>query len=157
MTVEATETYSVFVKGAGARIRFALIATFGPEAGGEALAEALAYGWEHWDRIQTMDNPAGYLYRVGQSKARRSLGRSRRIVLPPALPAEESAWVEPGLPEALGRLPVKQRAAVMLTHGYGWTQAEVAELFGVSRTTVQGRVERGLIKLRKALGVQIGS
>jgi DNA-directed RNA polymerase specialized sigma24 family protein len=104
-----------------------------------------------------MDNPAGYLYRVGQSKARRSLGRSRRVVLPPVLPAEESAWVEPGLPEALGRLPVKQRAAVMLTHGYGWTQAEVAKLFGVSRTTVQGHVERGLIKLRRALGVQVGS
>ena len=61
-----------------------------------------------------MDNPAGYLYRVGQSKARRSLGRSRRVVLPPALPAEESAWVEPGLPKALGRLPVKQRAAVIV-------------------------------------------
>ena len=40
----------------------------GPELGREAAAEALVYGWEQWDRISEMANPAGYLYRVGRSR-----------------------------------------------------------------------------------------
>jgi hypothetical protein len=49
----------------------ALAAAAGIEAGREATAEALAYGWEHWDRVGSMENPVGYLYRVGRSKARK--------------------------------------------------------------------------------------
>jgi len=37
-------------------------------------AEALAYAWENWDRLSSMKNPVGYLYRVGQSRARRGIG-----------------------------------------------------------------------------------
>jgi DNA-directed RNA polymerase specialized sigma24 family protein len=43
----------------------------------------------------------------------------------------------------------------MLIHGYGWTQMEVAELLGVSKTTVQQHLERGVVKLRKSLGVDL--
>jgi hypothetical protein len=34
----------------------------------------LAYGFEHWGKVGPMANPAGYLYRVGQSEARRAGG-----------------------------------------------------------------------------------
>jgi hypothetical protein len=30
-------------------------------AGRDAAADALAYGWEHWERIKDMKNPIGYL------------------------------------------------------------------------------------------------
>ena len=34
------------------------------------MAEALAWAWENWERVQGLTNPAGYLYRVAQSKSR---------------------------------------------------------------------------------------
>ena len=61
--------------------------------------------------------------------------------------------VEPGLPSALAALPERQRIVVTLLHGYGWTMSEVADLLGTKKTTVQNHAERGMAKLRAALGV----
>ena len=133
-----------------------MIATYGPELGAEATAEALAYGWEHWARVRQMENPAGYLYKVGRTKARGRLGR-KKIPLPAVQEPTGEAWVEPGLPKSLQGLTSKQRAAVVLIHGYGWSYQEVSELLGVGRSTVQQHVERGLRHLREDLGVDVVS
>jgi RNA polymerase sigma-70 factor (ECF subfamily) len=61
----AITSYTGFVEDVEPRLKHALSAALGPDRGLEAAAEALSYGWEHWDRIRSMDNPAGYLYRVG--------------------------------------------------------------------------------------------
>jgi len=37
----------------------------------DAVAEALAYAWENRNRVLAMENPAGYLFRVAQSRSRR--------------------------------------------------------------------------------------
>ena len=86
-----------FVEDHEARVRAGLVAAYGPEVGLEAASEAMAYGWEHWDRLSPMDNPAGYLYRVGQTAARRS---RRRGPLMPAPAIDEDRHFEPRLPEA---------------------------------------------------------
>jgi DNA-directed RNA polymerase specialized sigma24 family protein len=133
------------------RLSLALGAGYGPQVGHEATAEALEYAWENWDRVRSMDNSLGYLYRVGQSRARRLRRRYRRL---PSLPSPQSdrvPWVEPALPAALADLSRNQRNAVVLVYGFEWTQQEVAGLLGVSRTTVQKHLERGLAKLRAAL------
>lgn len=59
-----TDTFTEFVVNVESKLRHALTASFGVDHGREALAEAFAYAWEHWDHIQGMDNPVGYLYRV---------------------------------------------------------------------------------------------
>ena len=133
-----------------------MIATYGPELGAEATAEALAYGWEHWARVRQMENPAGYLYKVGRTRARGGLGR-KKIPLTAVQEPTCEAWVEPGLPKSLQGLTSKQRAAVVLIHGYGWSYQEVSELLGVGRSTVQQHVERGLRHLREDLGVDVVS
>ncbi len=71
----------------------------------------------------------------------------------PAPPSGHEFFVEPGLPSALNRLSERQRVAVLLVHGDDWTYSEVAELLGVSVSTVQQHAERGMSKLRKAIGV----
>jgi RNA polymerase sigma factor (sigma-70 family) len=63
--------------------------------------------------------------------------------------------VEPALPAAIASLSEKQRVAVFLVHGYGWTRREVAELLGISVNSVGNHLDRGLVKLRGRLGVQI--
>jgi RNA polymerase sigma-70 factor (ECF subfamily) len=131
------------------RLHAALIPSLGLEHAREATAEALAWAWEHWDRVAGMDNPAGYLYRVARTEARK-LYRGRPVL--PAPPSTEMPWVEPGLPAAIARLPDRQRVTVVLVYALGWTQAEVAALLGVSHGSVQKHAERGLQRLRSALG-----
>lgn len=158
MAVRVVEQeFANFVRDVEPRLLYALCAAYGFEVGREATADALAHGWEHWDDVRTKDNPAGFLYRVGQSRSRRYLRWRRRkreglLELFPS-PAGLLPSVEPGLAPALGGLSRMQRVAVVLVHGFAYSQAEAAELLGVSRTTVQKHAERGLAKLRSAMGV----
>ncbi len=147
--VEA-ESFVDFADQATPRLKAALVAAIGIDRAPDAVAEALAYGWEHWERVKEMGNPAGYLYRVGLSRGRQY--RSFRPELP-AVPNGEMPWVEPGLPKALSRLSEKQRVVVLLVHSFGWTQEEAAALIGVSRATAQTHLERGMHRLRATLGV----
>jgi len=145
----------VFMREVQPRVAIALAAALGQEAGQEATAEAFTYAWEHWDRVGGMKNPAGYVYRVGRSRVR----RWRR---PPAEPMTFGAdhrepWVEPGLLSALGRLSPRQRTVVVLMEGYGHTPQEVADLLGVSRSSVRRHGERALRKLRSAMGVKFNA
>jgi RNA polymerase sigma factor (sigma-70 family) len=156
VTVDASEaSFTSFVESAGKSVRQALIAAYGPDVGAEVTAEALAYAWEHWDRISRMHSPAGYLYRVGQSKARRGIFRKPPPFDPPVEP-RHSSWFEPALPAAMSNLSERQRAAAILVHGYGWTVTEVAEMWGVSFSTVQAHIDRALKRLRRKLGVDDG-
>lgn len=152
MTEPAIEglTFAEFHGRAEPKLRRALIARYGGEIGREATAEALSYGWENWDRIRSMGNPVGYLYRVGQSRSRRLW--PRRTVFETRTEAS-LPWVEPGLPAALNQLSARQRQVVVLVHGFEYTHQEVAELLGISRSSVQNHVERGLAKLRSELEV----
>lgn len=96
-----------------------------------------------------MKNASGYLYRVGQSNSR-CTWPIRPVFAPQA--ADQLPWVEPGLPAALARLSARQREAVVLVHGYGYTHEEAARMLGLARSTVQNHAERGIAKLQAALG-----
>ena len=154
--------FDAFVLATEPRLRRALVAAYGYEDGREAAAEALAYAWQHWPRVSGMPNAPGYLYRV----ARSSISQGRRsgrqappeLSLPPDLQlvdrrlADEHQF-EPGLPAALAALTERQRIAVVLVHGFGYTLREVADLTGTKITTVQTHLDRGLRRLRDRLGV----
>lgn len=150
----AEKGYEAFHARIERRLAIALATRYGPQVGREAALDALAWGWEHWERLRAMDNPAGYLYRVGQTRARRlrPLRPTRPHRVEDGASADEVA-VEPGLDAALDCLSTRQRQVVVLTHGYGCTHREAAELLGLSRSTVQNHAERGLAKLRQQLEV----
>ncbi len=143
------DSFTEFVKAAELRLQCALVPLLGLEPAREATAEALAYGWEHWDRLRNMENPAGYLYRVARTKGHR-IRRLRPLL--PQVASSEMPWVEPGLPKALAKLSSKQRTVVWLIHGLEWQQNEVADLLGITPATVQTHADRGMAKLRSALG-----
>ena len=147
--LKVTTTFAEFCGDIQPRLRQAFVARYGYTDAADATAEALAYAWEHWNQVSEMQNPVGYLYRVGQSKVR-SIRRPAPLLA--EVPPGKLPDVEPGLPEALAELTEKQRVAVTLVHGFGWHMKEVAELQGVAVTTVQNHLERGLAKLRKRLG-----
>lgn len=149
---EDSASFDQFVGDAERRLSFAFAAAYGPEVGAEATAEALAYAWEHWERLSMMENPLGYLFRVGQSKSRKYWRRRPPVAPLPEVTSEP--WVEPGLLDGLRGLSRNQRVAVVLVEGFEWTQQEVADLLEVSRSSVQKHYQRGLSRLRSVLEVR---
>lgn len=142
--------FSTFVEETEPGLRHALIAELGYETGRDAAAQALLYGLENWDRVSGMENPAGYLYRVGQR-----WGRRHRLPLLRLgdIAGNDDRWIEPGLIRALEVLPTQQRVAVVLRHGLDMGYREIAELTRSKEPAVRKNVERALVTLRKVLEV----
>jgi RNA polymerase sigma-70 factor (ECF subfamily) len=148
-TTDDRGDFEAFVRAVEPRLRRALIGCRGVDGAQEAVAEALAYAWEHWRDVRALENPAGYLYRVGQSRSRRRME--------PRLPAPDSMRipdVEPALIPALLALPDRQRNVVWLVHACSWTYGEVAEALGISASAVGTHVGRALDSLRRTLEVE---
>ncbi len=151
--VSAASWLEGFLAASGDRLRRGLVARFGVQIGCEAHADAVAWASEHADELQAMSSPLGFLFRVGQSAARRYLRWERRPVELPTVDAARHPHVEPGLPAAVAGLGAEERTAVVLVHCHGWTYGEVAELLEVEITTINNYVSRGMAKLRRSLGV----
>lgn len=154
------EVFEPFVASVEAGLRRALVAGYGPEVGRDAALDALVWAWRNWPRVEHMENPGGYLYRVGQSAARRQLRRDKRWrSAPSGPPSTESVGhgFEPGLDGALAALSPRQRAAVVLVHGHGYSLAEASGFMGCSTSTVRNHADRALARLRPALGGSDGS
>jgi len=146
-------SFEAFFGDVEPRLRHALVARYGPSTGRAVTVDALSYAWEHWDRLSSMDNPVGYLYRVGQSASRRyggadATGADQMI---DGIHIDEYTATE--LAPALAALSDKQRVTVVLVHGLGWTHSETADLLAVSTSTVQTHIERALAALRRTLEV----
>jgi DNA-directed RNA polymerase specialized sigma24 family protein len=139
-----------FFAQAEPRLQAAFAAAYGVDHGREAAAEALSWAWEHWERVQGMERPLGYLFRVGQSRTRRIRRPAPRL---PEVPTEQFPDIEPGLPKALAGLSAMQRATVVLVHGFGWSHVEVGEVLGMSASSVATHVRRALAHLRTDLKV----
>jgi DNA-directed RNA polymerase specialized sigma24 family protein len=73
--------FEAFFRETEPKLRRALVAAYGFEEGRDAAAEALAYAWEHWERLRDVTNLPGYLFRVAQSRRRRRRLPVRRTPL----------------------------------------------------------------------------
>ena len=143
--------FDTWARAARPRLTQALTAAFGPEVAADAVSETLTIAWEKWGELAGRDDPMAYAFGIARNRARH-LTRRPTPVFPEVEPTRLPD-VEPGLPAALAELSERQRTVVGLVHGYGWTLAEVAELLGLSKSSVQNHNERGLASLRAALGV----
>jgi RNA polymerase sigma-70 factor (ECF subfamily) len=102
-----------------------------------------------------------WLYSVAlnvlRDHARRRSAESRALERLQALPAPghegqlEAIGERGGLMQALRRLSDEEREALALRYGADLTVPEIARITGQRRTTIEGRVYRGLRKLRQVL------
>jgi RNA polymerase sigma-70 factor (sigma-E family) len=128
----------------------------------EGLAEdlvqtALAKAWFAWRRI---DDPEAYVRRVMVTTStswwrRRWVGETPSV--DPSVQAAPTAGAQVDghdLWEAIGHLPRRQRAVVVLRYIEDRTEAETADLLGCSVGTVKSQCSKALAKLRldSALG-----
>ena len=72
---------------------------------------------------------------------------------------DEAAWraeLRDALREALPRVPLVFREAVLLRDVEGWTYREIAEMLGVQEGTVKSRAHRGRQRLKEMLAPMFG-
>jgi RNA polymerase sigma factor (sigma-70 family) len=146
-----SNAFTRFVDEHGVRLRRVLTARYGVENGGDVYADALAWAWQHWDRLEPMDNPVGYLYRVAQSSSRPHRRWLQRNSFPARMPERWHLDEDSSLFQSLGSLTEAQRVSVLMVHGYNWSYGEVAEVLGCSVASVTNHVHRGLAALRRQL------
>lgn len=99
-----------------------------------------------------------WLHRIVSNRAVDSVrARERRNhVTPWVSPPAGDPGADPRLVEALGALPVDQRAVVVLRHVAGYGTNEIARMLGIRRGTVGSRMRRGLDQMRRDLEVEDG-
>jgi RNA polymerase sigma-70 factor (sigma-E family) len=138
-----------------ALLRAAYLLT-GNRADAEDLVQAaLAKTYLAWDRIEDRAALDGYVRRA-MVNTHISWWRRRRLEefptdeIPDQAVADHSAGsdMQEPLRRAIARLPQRMRDAVMLRYYEDMTEAEVAEVLGVSLGTVKSTVSRAVAKLR---------
>ena len=136
-----------FLLGARPKLMRAFLGSLGSARADDALSEAFGWAFENWSKLIAMENPIGYLYRVGATRT-----------TPPQTPLNLPAAAEVGLPDfepalvpALLRLPQTQRTAVWLIHACAWNYTDAAQAMDVGESTVGTHASRGLATLRREL------
>jgi RNA polymerase sigma-70 factor (sigma-E family) len=126
----------------------------------DLLQTALAKTFLSWDRIRDKEALDGYVRRVmvntQTSFWRRLRPESPYEVLPDPGEPDRTAHsdLHDALWTALGGLPPRQRAAVVLRYYEDLSEAETAQVLGVSVGTVKSTTSRALLKLRDQSGLR---
>jgi RNA polymerase sigma factor (sigma-70 family) len=103
----------------------------------------------HWSRIES---PRAYLRQAVVNACRSASRRARRERAVENLPLIDVARLEADeLFDALGRLPYRQRAALVLQFYEGLPQCEIAQVLRCREGTVASLVHRGLAQLRRVI------
>lgn len=155
MGPRSTADFEAFFAKAEPSLRVALVGAFGPHLGREATADALAWAWQNLERLDGMENPVGYLYRIGRNEALKEVRLQSRHFLESAAPGFDLPDYEPMLASFMSELSEHQRVAVWMVHGLGYSHGEVAEVLECSKPSVATHVRRALSKLRQSLEVNV--
>ncbi|MEU8244308.1 sigma-70 family RNA polymerase sigma factor [Actinoplanes missouriensis] len=149
------EDFEAFYRANVDRIYRALAVTLRrDDLAGEAVAEAMARAYTRWPTVGALENPSGWVFRVGLNWAT-SWWRKVRRERPPSErpePAEGGVAENAVLArEALDRLPRPQRAVVTCRILLDLSTAETAEALRLTEGTVKSRLSRALADLRRDL------
>jgi RNA polymerase sigma-70 factor (ECF subfamily) len=120
----------------------------------EATDEAMARAYQRWAQVRSIDNPAGWVYRVGLNWSRSVI---RRITRPAptwvggSASSPAPAVQDPAIDRALAELSVDHRAVVVCRVLLGFSEAHTAEVLGIRPGTVKSRLSRALPRLTPLL------
>jgi RNA polymerase sigma-70 factor (ECF subfamily) len=111
---------------------------------------------ERWDRVGTLADPRGYLYRTAMNvfrrRYRRTLAAAKRTLnLTPADDAIAEIDERDLAVRALAGLSERQRAAVVLTDLLGFRSEEAARMLGIRASTLRMHVSRAHANLKETM------
>ncbi len=70
--------FDAFVRDDGERLRRVLAAQHGPDLGNDLTSDAIAFAWEHWDRVGAMANRSGTCIASPRHRPVEGFGRTVR-------------------------------------------------------------------------------
>jgi RNA polymerase sigma-70 factor (sigma-E family) len=154
------DEYAAFVAARShALLRSAYLLTGDQQLAEDLVQEALARTHRAWSRLEHAGNAEAYARRI-MYHLQVSMWRRRKVVevLPGDLPEPrdrrnhddaESITQRMAVEQSLRSLSPRQRAVVVLRYFDDYTEAEAAELLGVSVSTIKTQTSRALEHLRK--------
>jgi RNA polymerase sigma-70 factor (sigma-E family) len=129
-----------------------------PEAE-DLVQETLFKVARRWPKVSRMDHPVAYARRIlvnlaldgGTKRSRRRAELSERQPGQPVAPAATPSEAHDDLYAALGELPPRQRAVLVLRYFLDLPEAETAAALQCSLGTVKSTASRGLARLEQTL------
>jgi RNA polymerase sigma factor (sigma-70 family) len=123
----------------------------------ELMQEAFLKLWEAWDRIDRIDDPRAYLFRVALNGFRmraRSARRAARRLMPvtPSVDPFDEVNLREDVRRMLLELSPRQRAALVLLDLYGYGSEEAGRMLGIRPSTVRALASQGRAVLRASGG-----
>jgi RNA polymerase sigma-70 factor (ECF subfamily) len=115
--------------------------------------DAFVKAYTRWRRVGGYDRPGAWVQRVAIRDAVRFAERNQRTVaeVSAAVDSADSVVRTLDLHAAIGVLPVKQRACVVLHYLADWPVAEVAKALGCKESTVRVHLHRARASLAQVL------
>lgn len=125
----------------------------------DAVQSALMSAYRTWPRVRDADSSEAYLRKMVVNqlfswRRRKSWGRTAALGrgLEPSRASHENAVVEhQRIWSAVGELPPRQRAVIVLRYYEGMSEAEIAETLGIRPGTVKSQSSAAMTRLRVAL------
>ena len=161
MDAPAREAFHAYVSArSGPLLRTAYLLTGNRADAEDLLQTALAKTFLSWDRIREREALDAYVRRI-MVNTQTSFWRRRRPEtaydeVPDAGSPDQTGAsdLHDALWQALATLPPRQRAIVVLRYYENLTEAETAQVLGVSVGTVKSTTSRALVKLRDCSGLR---
>ncbi|MFH1329822.1 MAG: sigma-70 family RNA polymerase sigma factor [Actinomycetota bacterium] len=135
----------------------------GSRLGADDLAhDVLEAAYRDWDRIRELDEPVAWVRRMVANRSvsayRRRLAEVRAVARLAAR-REPATFPEPSVDgdriwREVRRLPRRQAQAIALTYLEQLTMAEVADVLGCSKESVNTHLRRGRETLSRRLGLE---
>ena len=153
--VETAPTIEVFYRAhAGAVYAFCVSLSRDRIWAEDLMQEAFVRVWERWDRVGTLDDPVGYLFKTAlnlrRSALRRATTAAKWSVHPPAEPDPiESVLEHDEAMRTLASLTTRQRAAIVVTELLGYDSEDAGRILGVRPGTVRMLASQARAALRE--------
>jgi RNA polymerase sigma factor (sigma-70 family) len=154
------ETFEDFFHANYERLLRAMYLATGNRHEAEDLAQdAMARVLERWDRVRSVEDPIGYMFRVALNR-RRSLLRRLTVAVSKAPGTQRETSDDPttavderdAIRRALAELPPSQREALILSDWLGMTDDQAGKALRISAGAVRTRLHRARAAMRQALG-----
>ena len=152
---ETAQSFEGFYEATYRRVFIALCLVTGDRHEAEEIAQdAFLRVFERWDRVGTLEDPTGYLFRVSMNLFRNryrraSLGLRRALLLAP--PATDDLAVVETRDEVvrlLSHLDPQQRAAVLLTAILDYSAEEAGRMLGLRASSVRSLTTRARARMK---------
>lgn len=125
----------------------------------EICQDAFVTLYEKWAVVSEYEHPEAWVRKVAVRSAIRTTGRDRRRAVLEFVhqggARPDPSWPDVDLARALGALPRRQRAAIVLFYLHDLSVGEVARVLGVSESSVKQHLYRARHRLAEALGEEV--